>query len=529
MFKLPVLTWIGNAAARLCGQHGDVTTQATQAGCSRQSVYDHADKVQQVLEEARLPGPSRAELLHLYEQLRLENAELRQQLARRTEFIEFNERRRRRLAVELDAMGLSLTQTEVVFEVLLQDQPACVNPQAKPSRATIGRWVQAACLLAAGVLSVLDKHTCGLAVQLCPDEIFFHGKPVLMAVEPGSLAVLLCHKAEDRTGQTWLRALQPFSRLEYVNSDAGTGLQAGLAELKRLRQADAAAAATQPLELTCALDVFHTTKEAQLRLARLWRKLEAAWASAEQADQDFKHAKPKQRGGKRRAQQAAWAEVQRHFKRYERYEAAWKQAKAALGVFRPDGQLNDRAWATGQIEAACQVLVGPTWSKVRSLLRDERALAWLDRLHRQLEQAEPRKEVREAMLEWWRLEQNKDKAGVVQALAQGQYCRTLLGDWQQSYQRVSAVLSGTVRASSCVECVNSVLRMQQQRHRNISQGMLDLKRLYWNTRCFRQGKRKGKCPYQLLGASLPTYDFWQLLHTDPAKLAQQLSSCQVTP
>jgi hypothetical protein len=426
-------------------------------------------------------------------------------------------------------MGISLSQIGDIFEVLLENQPSCVTCKPRPSRATIGRWVVAACLLAAAVLRVLDEHTCPLARQLCPDEIFFHRKPILMGVEPLSMALLLCQKAKDRKGQTWLEALQPFTRLEHVNSDAGTGLQAALARLQQQRCAAPKDAADRSPELTVSLDVFHTNKEAHTRLARLWRKVEAAWDKAVQADQRFTDAKPKQRGGRARAQTRAWAKVDRQWKRHERLETAWKRAKAALGLFRPDGQLNDRVWATAEIEAACEVLGGPAWSKVRSLLRDERALGWLDRVHRQLEEVEPRKEVREAMVEWWRLEQKKDKASVVQAVAQGQYCRTLVEDWRQSYQRVSAVLGSTVRASSTVECVNSVLRMQQGRHRNISQGMLDLKRLYWNTRPFRQGKRKGMCPYQLLGAPLPTFDFFALLYADPEKLAQQLSSPQVTP
>jgi hypothetical protein len=59
--------------------------------------------------------------------------------------------------------------------------------------------------------------------------------------------------------------------------------------------------------------------------------------------------------------------------------------------------------------------------------------------------------------------------------------------------------------------MNSVLRMHQSRHRTLNQGMLDLKRLYWNTRVFRGGKRKGRCPYEHLGLSLPRSDFWGLL------------------
>jgi hypothetical protein len=44
--------------------------------------------------------------------------------------------------------------------------------------------------------------------------------------------------------------------------------------------------------------------------------------------------------------------------------------------------------------------------------------------------------------------------------------------------------------------------------------MLDLKRLYWNTRVFRGGKRKGRCPYEHLGLNRPSYDFWGLLQDE---------------
>ena len=40
---------------------------------------------------------------------------------------------------------------------------------------------------------------------------------------------------------------------------------------------------------------------------------------------------------------------------------------------------------------------------------------------------------------------------------------------------------------------------------------MDLKRLYWNCRGFRRGKRKGRCPYEHLGLKLPSYNFWALL------------------
>ena len=94
-------------------------------------------------------------------------------------------------------------------------------------------------------------------------------------------------------------------------------------------------------------------------------------------------------------------------------------------------------------------------------------------------------------------------------------------NWRQSYRQVAAVLSQTVRASSAVECMNSILRMHQSRHRTLTQGMLDLKRLYWNTRKFCAGQRKGRCPYEHLGLKLREYDFWTLLQDElGAALAQ---------
>ena len=38
------------------------------------------------------------------------------------------------------------------------------------------------------------------------------------------------------------------------------------------------------------------------------------------------------------------------------------------------------------------------------------------------------------------------------------------------------------------------------------------------------GAEQGRCPYQALGLELPTYDFWELLRSDPDELTQKLST-----
>jgi len=107
-------------------------------------------------------------------------------------------------------------------------------------------------------------------------------------------------------------------------------------------------------------------------------------------------------------------------------------------------------------------------------------------------------------------------------------CGRLCSEWQEVYMEVDEQLRQAVRASSAVEGVNSVVRMHQGRHRHVSQGMLDLKRLYWNCRVFREGKRKRRNPYELLGLKLPTSDWWQLLQMDPQELEQKLSTQSVS-
>jgi hypothetical protein len=333
------------------------------------------------------------------------------------------------------------------------------------------------------------------------------------------MAVLLCQRSADRSGPTWQAALRPFTGLEQVVSDQGSGMQAALEALDQARRSQK----QKPLDL--GLDIFHIVKEAQVPLGWLWRRLEASWLRAEQADARL--ARAKDRRGPTAKARAAWSQVEADFAWYQRWEQAWRQARAALDLFRPDGQLNDRVWAQQQIARACRVLRSPRWQKVVRRLRDRRTLTFLDRLHRQLAEAVPGIELREQLVQLWRLEQGKPSAGrVAQAAVQQVICAQLDSQWLPKYQQVSSLLSGVVRASSAVECVNSVLRMQQARHRNVSQEMLDLKRLYWNCRPFRSGKRKQQCPYQHLGVRLPTFDFWELLQRDPKILTQELSNPQ---
>lgn len=346
----------------------------------------------------------------------------------------------------------------------------------------------------------------------------------MVGIEPTSMMAVFCRNAADRTAETWKGQLEPFSRLEFVVSDAARGISSAVEQLAEARRESPATPA-----LEHGLDVFHTTMEARRVLARHWRHAEAAWQKAEAADVQV--ASKKRQGvdarGPAQTARAAWRHATTLFEQVERLEAAWGRIAAALEVFRADGQLNDRAHARAEIAAALGDLPGPEWSKLRNFLNDPRSLAFLDRMHRRLEAAESRPACREAMAwRWWlRHGRVKPAANGPIAMLRAVARRRELDELEQaSSDRVAAVLETTVRASSAVECLNGVLRMQQSRHKRMSQAMLDLKRLYWNSHALRSGPRKDICPYRALGLELPTYDFWELLQADPARLTQELST-----
>ena len=336
------------------------------------------------------------------------------------------------------------------------------------------------------------------------------------------MTAVFCDNAADRKAETWVEQLVPFDRLEFAISDAAKGIAKAVSDLARARREDPEAPA-----LEHGLDVFHTTMEARRVLAQDWRSVEVAWEKAEAVDREV--ARSKRQGidarGVARAAQSAWSRATKLFEQIERLEAAWGRAHAALDLFRADGQLNDRGHAQAEIGESLKGLTGADWSKVRHFLNDARSLNFLDRMRRRLELAEPDAGRREAMAwRWWLLHRRVSCSDPLMRLVRAIGREGDLTEPEQaSYDRVSAVLLDTVRASSAVECMNSVLRMQQSRHKVMTQPMLDLKRLYWNCHEFRGGPRKEACPYQVLGLKLPTYDFWTLLQTDPKELTQRLS------
>jgi hypothetical protein len=341
------------------------------------------------------------------------------------------------------------------------------------------------------------------------------------------MTAVVAVNAADRSAETWKRHLASFTRLEFAISDAAKGITAAVARLAQERRDDPDA----PI-LEHGLDVFHTTMEARRVLTQTRRRTEAAREAAEAAE--IVVARSKQQGidarGVAKTAFNAWDKAIASFEQAERLEASWTRAHAALDLFGSTGRLNTRAHAEAEIASALKELTGPEWSKVRNFLKGPRSLNFLDRMHRRLDAAEPRRDWREAMAwRWWlRHRRSSSPDRLMRAVQSIGRDGALTEEEQASYGRVESVLKDTFRASGAVECMNSVLRMQQSRHKTMSQPMLNLKRLYWNCHEFDSGPRKDLSPYRRLGVNLPTFDFWTLLQADPVELMQKLSTSQAT-
>jgi hypothetical protein len=157
MLRLPVRTWILNAAAVSSGRHGAVTRQAQQAGCSRPTVYRQAQEVERRLTAAAAGPPSG-------DPPSAGAAPTPTAAPQAT----IDDDRRRRMATTAFAMGLSLRQIEELLAILLPGDEV-------PDHTTLGRWVQADARRAGAVLAALDPVCAPKVTTLACDEVFFGG------------------------------------------------------------------------------------------------------------------------------------------------------------------------------------------------------------------------------------------------------------------------------------------------------------------------------------------------------------------
>jgi len=344
-----------------------------------------------------------------------------------------------------------------------------------------------------------------------------------MVVEPESLRGMTGRMVKARDGVTWAEEFARLPALNAVIRDDGAGLGKGV-KLERARRR-----AEDLPDLDDPLDVFPTLREGGRAFRTTWgaatRALDRADAAQKELDQRARQGQSRQGHGA--PMNRLWRQAERLWDQAAAAETAWKQAKSAFEFFTPEGRLNDRAQAEAVVAATLPHLSGAAWAKTRRLWLRRESFTFLDQVRQRLADLGLDRDVLSALLDLeglrrqsWRVSAATRAWALVRTVQLTKACP----DGREEARRVRAVLRGVWRASSLVECVNGVARMQQARHRKMTQGLLDLKRLYWNLRRFRAGRRKDQTPYGLLGLDLPELGFWEFLKLTPEELREKLSA-----
>jgi hypothetical protein len=193
MLRVAVDMWIGNAVAVLSGCWGAVTRRTPETRESRPALYTHAQRVAQAVASASAGG-GRDETLWADTGRRRAANEARwdawgaaAQPAVATP---------QPVAATAGALGLRLGQLRTVWAVWW--------PHGRgPSRATVGRWVAQASRKAGGRLAVREPHGQRWVLGRCVEAICFPREPILMAVEPHSMAWMAGQRGPERSGDSW--------------------------------------------------------------------------------------------------------------------------------------------------------------------------------------------------------------------------------------------------------------------------------------------------------------------------------------
>jgi hypothetical protein len=509
---------IASAYVVFHGRYGDVSHYAQQRGVCRQWVYRQATRVQEVL--THQPGELerlRAEV----RRLRQDQTALQQRLALA---VVLDAAKQAEVAMVGQALGVTLRDCHALLQILLPGQVLSVP--------TLGRRTQAAGQKAGPLLAVLDEVARPRVREAAADEIYVKA-PVLLVVEPESLCWLSGRLSATVSGAAWERELSALPQLEQVTRDGGTGLEKGVALVNAQRQA-------QQQELVVDQgDHFHALRGGGVGLRQAELQARQALAAAEAADKELATC---DRQGRKRTGPAlrvkyAWRKAEQAMDNWQEQERLWQTTKEALHLFTATGELNTRARAAAVLAETLPQLPDRAFAKSKRQVQKPEMLNYLDRVQRKIAALPLPEAVKQAAVRQEGLRRRPEALqgeGQPAAALRGilLLCAVVLSkagaEGQQALTAIRDILRRAYRASSLVECVNSVLRMQQAGHRRMTQGLLDLKRLYWNCHSFGSGRRRQTTPYQRLGVPWPEgLRWWDVLKLTPEQLRDKLSTARI--
>src|SRR6266571_7371390 len=343
-------------------------------------------------------------------------------------------------------------------------------------------------------------------VFLLCDEIFTLGQPILITVEPRSLASLKIELVDNREAETWKKhweALADAGLLEHqtVVAAQGAGVVKGCALMGLMHHPD----------------VFYLLRPLAMCGDRFYRQALAAIAwEDERGGLEVGRAEPviHKRMASYEAAKAAAAEKS---SQYDHCCYLWAELRKALALFDSAGRLQDGASRQAEIAAILELmraLGGAQLNQALASFASGLEGSWgtyrrAEDVYQSLIQRYPRAVV-EACACGWQLKRQSTHSkddGLRRRLAQeaefyNDYVASLLPEQGEAIRKeVEETLDAEVRSSSLVEHINSALRPLLATGRGqADQDMLELFAYGHNHRRFVRGKRAGKAPIEILTA-----------------------------
>jgi len=349
-----------------------------------------------------------------------------------------------------------------------------------------------------------EQWTDAQIVFLLCDEIFTRGQPMLLTVEPRSLAILKIELVDNREAETWKQhwdALAEAGLLEQqtVVSDQGPGLVKGCTLMG----------------LTHHPDLFHLLRPLAMCGERFYRKALAAIAREYERGSVEVGRSEDVITKRRAAYEAAKAEAEAQIRRYDHFCYLWTALRQALEVFDEQGESTELTSRQAEIEAIVQLmdaLAGAPLHQALASFASGLQGYWgyyqrAEQVYQEYSKRYPH-EVVQALACGWQLQRqatNSKAYGMRKRLAQDAefyfaYAVTCLPEASEALQKeMVEALDTEVRSSSLIENVNSALRPLLETCRGqVDQPLLDLFAYVHNHRRFVRGKRAGKAPIEIL-------------------------------
>jgi hypothetical protein len=341
-------------------------------------------------------------------------------------------------------------------------------------------------------------------VFLLCDEICTLGRPILLTVEPRSLAILKIELGDNREAETWKKHWEALAEAgliahQTVVADQGAGLVTGCALMGLRHHAD----------------LFHLLRPLAMFGERFYRQALAAIAwEYERGGVGVGRSEPVI--NKRMASyEAAKAAAEEKIRQYDHFCYLWAELRKTLALFDSEGRIPEGASRQAERQASLELMRELGCEQLNLALSSfasglEGYWDYYQRAeegYQGLIQRYPRDVVEGGVCGWQlkRQSTNSKDYGIRKRLAQeaefyDDYAASLLPEHVEALRKeVEETLDAEVRSSSLVENVNSALRPLLATCRGqVDQELLELFAYVHNHRRFRRGKRAGKAPIEIL-------------------------------